>query len=158
MFRELTRKNKQISTEECIEILVRERRGVLAVSGDGGYPYAMPMNYLYNTDDGCIYFHTGRGGHRLDALLRSPKVSFCICENGCRAAGEWAYTVRSVIAFGKVEIIDDTEQVREIATRLSHKFTNDEDYIKSEIDKYATATLLLKLTPEHICGKRVVEA
>lgn len=158
MFRELTRKNKQIPAEECIELLKSETRGILSVNGDNGYPYAMPMNHFYSPEDGCIYFHCGKGGHRLDALKRSDKVSFCVCEQGQRSKGEWAYNVRSVIVFGRIEIINDMNTIVNITTELSRKFTHDEDYIKNEIEHYAKATLLLKLTPEHICGKLIKEA
>lgn len=158
MFRELVRKNKQIAQDECVELLTRETRGVLAVNGDDGYPYAMPMNHFYNAEDGCIYFHCGRTGHRIDALARSDKVSFCVCEQGSRGDGDWAYNVRSVIAFGRIEIIDDINEVSRIARELSYKFTRDEDYIKNEIESYAKVTLLLKLIPEYICGKKVKES
>ena len=116
------------------------------------------MNHFYNPEDGCIYFHCGRKGHRLDALKNSDKVSFCVCEQGSKDDGDWAYNVRSVIVFGTVEIIDELEAVRKICRQLCYKFTRDEAYIQGEIDQFAKATLLLKLTPEHICGKAVKEA
>ncbi len=158
MFRELKRKNKEISHAECMELLKNETRGVLSVIGDHDYPYGMPMNHFYHADDGCIYFHCGKGGHRLDSLKRSDKVSFCVCEQGYRKEGEWAYNVRSVIVFGRIEIIDDINQIVSITTELCHKFTCDENYIRKEIENYGKATLLLKLSPEHICGKLVKEA
>lgn len=158
MFRELARKNKQISDEECLELLTKETRGILSVNGDDGYPYGMPMNHFYNAEDGCIYFHCGRNGHRVDALSKSDKVSFCVCEQGCREDGDWAYNVRSVIVFGRMQIVDDLTEVARIARLLSYKFTQDEKYIQNEIKQYAKATLLLKLIPEHICGKRVKES
>lgn len=158
MFRELTRKAKQLSIEECKRLLTEEKRGVLSVNGDNGYPYSMPMNHFYSQEDGCIYFHCGRGGHRLDSIKRSEKVSFCVCEKGYRDAGEWAYNVRSVIVFGRIEIIDDISEITKIATELSHKFTSDDEYINGEIERYGKATLLLKLNPEHISGKRVKES
>ena len=76
MFRELVRKNKEISKEECIEILKSEKRGVLSVNGEGGYPYGMPMNHFYNEDDGKIYFHCGNVGHRLESLQKITKFHF----------------------------------------------------------------------------------
>ena len=158
MFRELTRKNKQIRHEECIEILKRQTRGVLSVNGEDGYPYGMPMNHFYNDEDACVYFHCGRTGHRLDALRKCTKASFCTYEEGCRKDGDWALTVRSVVVFGKIEIIDDLEKVITISERLCRKFTQDEQYIRKEIESYAEATLLLRLVPEHICGKIVKEA
>ena len=158
MFRRLRRKNKEIPREECIALLTKERRGVLAVNGDDGYPYAMPMNHFFNPVDECIYFHCGRGGHRLDALLRSPKASFCVCEQGTGEGDGWALTVRSVVVFGSVKIIDDADTVSRIARALSHKFTDDEEYIENEIGQFGAATLLLCLEPAHICGKRVTES
>ena len=158
MFRELLRKNKQLSAEECVELLKIETRGVLSVIGDEGYPYGMPMNHWYNEDDGAIYFHCGNVGHRLDALRNNNKVSFCVYNQGVRPEGEWAYRVKSVIVFGKMEIIDNIEQIVDITTKLSYKFTQDEAYIKREIEQSGHRTLLLRLTPEHMCGKLVTEA
>lgn len=157
-FRELARKNKQISMEECVEILEHEKRGVLSVLGDGDYPYGAPMNHWYNEEDGCIWFHCGRVGHRLDALRRHDKVSFCVYDQGYREEGDWALNVKSVVVFGRMEIVDDLQAVAEIAAKLSRKFTQDEIYIQEEIRKFAKATLLLRLVPEHICGKAVQES
>ena len=158
MFRELTRKNRQIKHEECVELLKNETRGVLSVLGDNGYPYGMPMNHFYNADDRCIYFHCGKDGHRVDSLKRCDKVSFCVCDRGYRKEGEWAYNVKSVIVFGKVEIIDSQEIISDITAKFSRKFTSDEEYIQKEIAAFAPKTLLLKLIPEHICGKLVNES
>ena len=158
MFRELIRKNKKIPMEECIHVLKTEKRGVLSVQGDNGYPYAMPMNHWYNEEDGRIYFHCGKVGHRLDALKQNNKVSFCTYDQGYRKEGEWALNIRSVIVFGKIEILDAPDQIVDITTKLSLKFTQDHAYIQSEIQRYAHGTLLLVLTPEHICGKLVEES
>ncbi|MBO6054535.1 MAG: pyridoxamine 5'-phosphate oxidase family protein, partial [Oscillospiraceae bacterium] len=78
MFRELQRKKQQLPMEECIRILKEEPRGVLSVLGDDGYPYGMPMNHYYSEEDGRIYFHGGRTGHKIDAIRRCNKVSFCV--------------------------------------------------------------------------------
>lgn len=158
MFRELIRKNKEISHEECVEVLKSETRGVLSVLGDGDYPYGMPMNHFYNEEDGNIYFHCGKIGHRLDSIRKHDKVSFCVYDQGYRNEGEWAWHVKSVIVFGRIEIIDDMEKIIDITTKLSYKFTQDDLYIQDEIKKSGAATLLLKLTPENICGKLVNEA
>ena len=158
MFRELIRKKQQLENVKCIELLEKETRGVLAVNGDDGYPYATPLNHYYCPEDGCVYFHCGKVGHRLDSLKKSDKVSFCVVEKGEKEEGDWALNVRSVIVFGRVEIISDLDAISKIAYALSRKFTSDEEYIRKEIAQFAKATLLLKLTPEHICGKRVKES
>ena len=158
MFPELMRKNQQLPQEECIRLLREETRGGLSVLGERGYPYGTPMNHWYEEEDGCIYFHCGRAGHRLAALRRCPKASYCVYDRGFRRPGEWAWNVSSVIVFGQVEVIDDLERVKDITTRFSRKFTGDEDYIRNEVERSAPGTLLLRLVPEHICGKLVNEA
>ena len=158
MFRELVRKKKQLSLEACKYILRTERRGVISVIGDEGYPYASPMNHFYNDDDGCIYFHCGKLGHRIDALRACDKVSFCVYDSGRPSGIDWALDVCSVVVFGRMEIIDDASMIADISARLSRKFVQDEAYIAEEIKNHGHLTYLLKLTPEHICGKLVHEA
>lgn len=158
MFRELIRKNQQLSVDDCVRVLNMQTRGVLSVQGEDGYPYGMPMNHFYNADDGCIYFHCGKVGHRLDALRRCDKVSFCVYDQGTAEPGQWALKVKSVIVFGRMELVDDMEQIIDITARLSRKFTQDEAYIQKEIAQYASGTLLLRLKPEHMCGKLVTES
>lgn len=158
MFRQLLRKNKQLSDEECLTLLKNEKRGVLSVLGEMEYPYGMPMNHYFCEDDGCIYFHCGKVGHRLDALKRHEKVSFCVYDSGKLSDDGWSLDVKSVIVFGRMEIIDDKTAVADITRWLSYKFTSDENYIENEISRFSGATLLLKLTPEHICGKLVNES
>lgn len=158
MFRELLRKKKQLNYAECIEILKSTKRGVLSVKGDGGYPYGMPMNHFYNDADGKLYFHCGKVGHRLDAIRADGKVSFCTYTEGYKNPDEWALNMKSVIVFGEITVVEDLQKIEEITTRLSLKFTEDEEYIREEIRLYAKNTLLLELTPHHICGKRIQES
>ena len=158
MFRELTREKQKLSMEECIHILKSEKRGVLSVNGDNNYPYGMPMNHWYNEDDGNLYFHCGTGGHRFDALKQDGKVSFCTYDHGYCKDGEWALNIKSVIVFGTITIVNDPDRIVDITTKLSHKFTGDDNYINREIEQHARRTILLMLTPEHICGKLVEES
>ena len=158
MFREMLRKKQQLPEEECIEILKNELRGVLSVIGDDDYPYGMPINHFYCEEDGKIYFHSGRKGHKIDAMKSHDKASFCVYDQGFRREGEWALNIRSVIVFGRIEFIEDREKIYEIARRLSHKFTDDEEYIEREIVRSGPGTLMFALVPEHITGKLVNEA
>ena len=157
-FREMIRKNRQLSMEDCNKILKSETRGVLSVMGDNDYPYGTPMNHWYNEEDGNIYFHCGNIGHRLEALRKHNKVSFCVFDKGYKPEDHWAYKVKSVIVFGRIDIIDDMEQIIDITTKLSYKFTSDTAYIEKELKESTKNTLLLRLTPEHISGKLVNEA
>ncbi len=158
MFREITRFKQALPKDECIEILKTELRGVLAVQGDDGYPYALPINHYYNEEDRRIYFHSGPKGHKIDALMKDPKASFCVYDRGFKREGEWALNIRSVIVFGRVEIIEDRDKIIEISRLLSLKFTDDEAYINYEIAKSGARTFMFALVPEHITGKLVKES
>ena len=158
MFREVARVKRRIPKEDCIEILRDEKRGVLSVIGDDGYPYGMPLNHFYNDGDGCLYFHSGKVGHRTDSIRRDDKASFCVYDKGYAEDGDWALNIRSVIVFGRIEEITDIETIYDISRRLSRKFTDDEGYIEREIEKSGPHTMMFRLRPEHITGKMVKEA
>ncbi|MBO6108898.1 MAG: pyridoxamine 5'-phosphate oxidase family protein [Eubacterium sp.] len=158
MFRKMARAKQQIPEEECIELLKNEKRGVLSVLGDDDYPYGMPINHFYNDEDGKIYFHGGKSGHKVDAVLRHDKASFCVYDQGYKKDGDWALNIRSVIVFGRIEMIDDVEKIYELSRRLSYKFTDDEGYIEHEIQNSGPGTLMFALVPEHMTGKLVREA
>ncbi len=158
MFREIVRKKQALTKEECIEILKNEPRGVLSVLGDDEYPYGMPINHWYNEENGHLYFHTGRTGHRTDAITRHDKVSFCTYDQGFRRDGEWALNIKSVIVFGRVRIINDHLEALDICRKLSYKYTKDEAYIENEITHSGPGVLVFELIPEHMTGKIVNES
>lgn len=158
MFRPMRRPNQALPEETGIELLKNEKRGVLSVIGDDGYPYGTPINHFYNEEDGKIYFHGGKTGHRVDALCRDNKASYSVIDSGVHVDGDWALTFRSVIIFGKIEFIDDQAEVDRICRLLSQKFTDDTAYTEAEIRDYGASTLLFALVPEHMTVKRVHEA
>lgn len=158
MFREMMRKKQQISREECIEVLKSQPRGVLSVLGDEGYPYGMPMNHWYCEADGKLYFHSGMKGHRTDAMQTCDKASFCVYDEGYRREGEWALNIRSVIAFGRLQVVTDQQKMMEFIWQLGDKFTDDKDYLEREIAQALDHTLVFALEIEHMTGKLVNEA
>ena len=131
---------------------------MLSVLGDDGYPYGMPLNHYYCEADGKLYFHGGKSGHRIDAVRQHDRVSFCVYDRGYRREGEWFLRIRSVIVFGRMEIVEDREKTYAISRLLSRKFTSDENYIEDEVRRAGPRTLLLALTPEHMTGKLVKES
>ena len=158
MFRKMRRFAQQISDEKCIEILKSQPRGVLSVLGDDGYPYGIPLDHWYCEEDGKLYFHGAKEGHKLDAIKACDKVSYCVYDEGYRKEGEWALNIRSVIVFGRIEFVEDREKVYQIARELSYKFTTDNAYIQHELDNSGPGTLMFALVPEHITGKLVNES
>lgn len=157
MFREMNRKKQQLTEAQCVEILKGQLRGVLCVLGDEGYPYGTPINHYYSEEDGHLYFHSARKGHRVDAMRRCDKASFCVYNEGFRKSGDWALTIDSVVVFGRLKEVEDHEKALDISRRLSYKFTRDEEYIEDEVRRSGPGVLVFELIPEHMTGKRVNE-
>ena len=158
MFRDVSRKKQSLSAEKIADILKNEKRGILSVHGENGYPYGLPINYWFDEENGYVYFHSGKKGHKTDAISSDNKVSFCVYDEGYKKDGEWALNISSVIIFGRMYIVEDPEKSAEIFRRLSLKFTSDTEYIDSEIEKFAKDTVCYELRPEHITGKIVNES
>ena len=127
------------------------------MAGDDGYPYCVPINHYYSQDDGKIYFHGGKTGHRVDAVKACDKVCFTVYDKGSVKDGDWALSVKSVVVFGRIRIVEDFDKAVELCRQLSYKFTDDESYIDEEIRKCAKATVVMELEIEHMTGKLVNE-
>ena len=153
----MRRHRQQLSDEESIAILKKATSGTLALLGDGGYPYAVPVNHWYNEEDGRLYFHGGKLGHKIDCMKASDRVSLCVMDAGTPVEDGWWQRVRSVIVFGRVEFVEDYDRVVEISRALSYRFTSDEAYIEDEIEHHAHRTLVCAVTIEHMTGKTVNE-
>jgi uncharacterized protein len=151
MFREMRRNEKQLSEEETIEVLKSAEEGVLATIGDNDYPYAVPLNYTY--DSGSIYFHCAVSGQKTDNMEHNSRVSFCVVTDTEILPAKFATNYKSVIVFGRaVELFDDDMKVGLRA--LINRFSSDhveagEKYINAAIHK----TRVFKLDIEHMTGK-----
>ena len=154
----MRRFKQQVSNEKCIEILKKEWRGVLAVLGDDGYPYTIPIDFFYDEDDGKIYFHGAKEGHKIDAIKNYDKASFCVYDKGYKKEGDWALNIKSVIAFGKVRFITDEDLTRKICTKLVQKFTDDEEYLEKELKNALSRVQCFEFEIEHMTGKLVNES
>lgn len=154
-FRPMRRFRQQLSDEECIAILQEEKRGVLALFGDDGYPYAVPLNFVY--DKGKLYFHCAPAGHKIDAIRRSDKVSFCVTNRGEKPDDDWAYFVKSVIVFGRARLLTDRNEIIDKCRLLGLKYYPDAREVEEEIQKDGHRVACIELTAEHMTGKRVHE-
>ncbi len=155
MFREMRRIKQQTSEEECISILENGKRGVLAVLGDEDYPYTVPMDYVY--EDGHIYFHCAMSDHKLDAIRKHDKASFCVLSEGVKEENDWWYHFTSVVAFGRIsEIADEVEKDKKLRL-LGAKYFPTAEHLEKEMASAASRALVLDLQIEHMTGKRVKE-
>lgn len=148
LFREMRRRNQQLPLEDCQRILQTTTSGVLAVAGDDSYPYAVPLSFAYA--DGRLYFHVAKSGHKLDALRRNSKASFCVIEQDEVVPKEYTTYFRSVIAFGKVRIVEDNAEKRRGLDLLADKYSPHET---AEISKLINALYVLEMDIEHLTGK-----
>ena len=121
MFREMRRRRQQLSPEECKRILAEGTSGVLAVRGDEGYPYAVPLSYVY--EEGRLFFHGAAAGHGRDAVLRDPKASFCVIGGDRVVPEEYTTYFRSVIVFGKIRILEEEAEKRSAIEKLAEKYS-----------------------------------
>lgn len=158
MFRKMRRFKQQISREECIKILKEQPRGVLAVLGDDDYPYTVPIDFYYDEETNTIGFHGAKEGHKIDAIRRHDKVSFCVYDEGYRKEGEWALNIKSVVVFGRLHIINDREKNIDIARKIGLKFYPDPEEAEKEAIKFADKVQCLELEIEHMTGKLVNES
>jgi len=137
------------------EILIRASSGVLACRGDGDWPYAVPLNYVYH--QGLIYFHTAAAGHKMDALRRDPRVSFAVIGEDRIVSGEYTSYFRSVIVFGKARVAEGDERLEALGA-LVEKYSGD----RPPEEKHSQAhncrqALMMAIDVEHMTGKEAIE-
>ena len=156
MFRKIRLEKQALSPEGCIEALNRGTSGVLAVSGDENYPYAVPLSYLYH--GGKIIFHCAVTGHKLDAIARNNKVSFCVIDQDVVVPKDYTTHYRSVIVFGKARVLDDADEKRDAMKMLAAKyFPGDIQGTSQYIDKAFDRFCVVEIAIEHITGKEAEE-
>ena len=155
-FRPMRRFKQALPEEECFRILKGAYRGFLSVNGEGGYPYTVPINFVF--EDGKAYFHCAKEGHKLDAIKACDKVCYTVVEKGAPVEGDWALKVKSVVVFGRMSLVTDEEQAVKICSAICRKFTDDEDYLRRELASALPRVQCLALTPEHVTGKLVTES
>ena len=157
MFREQRRKKNIISEESAKELLKGTRRGVLAVIGDMEYPYAVPVNYLYDEENNKIYFHGARSGHKYDSIKTNNKVCFTVFCNETVKDEEWAPYLQSVVVFGRCHLLDHDDESMEILKKLARKYYPSEDIITDAIASSGKAVQMFEIDIEHLSGKEVHE-
>ena len=155
-FRQMRRKRQLLSDDETINILNSCTSGVLALLGDQEYPYALPISYVY--DDGCIYFHSATTGHKIDAITSNEKCSFCVIEQDNVIPSEFTTYFRSVIAFGRIHIInDDATRMKALQILGNHYNHGDDENLRKEIEKGWSHVAVMRMEIEHITGKEAIE-
>lgn len=157
MFREMRRKRQKLAKEKCDDILYRGTSGVLALHGDDGYPYAVPISYVYTRKK--LWFHSAKAGHKIDAVLRDAKASFCVIDQDRIMPEEYTTYFRSVIAFGTIRILEDEAEKRTAIEQLAVKYAPDdsEENRSRAIEQEWKPLCMLEMEIEHLSGKQAIE-
>lgn len=157
MFREMRRFKQQVENQECVEILKNEKRGVLSVIGDEGYPYTVPMDFYYEEAENTVYFHCAKEGHKIDGIRGCDKVCFTTWNTGFQKDGDWAWNVTSVVAFGRAELVEDDKLTYEKTRKLGMKYYPTAEEVDEEMERDISRVQLVALHIEHMTGKLVNE-
>ena len=157
VFREMRRKKQALSQQEVADILHKRTSGVLALLGDNDYPYAVPISYVY--DDGKIYFHSAKRGHKIDAIQRNTKASFCVIDKDLVIPEEYTTYFRSVIAFGQIKVIEDESEKRATIEKLAIKYAPGDTTTNRDnaINREWKPLCMLEMTIDYVTGKEAIE-
>lgn len=157
MFRTIRRKKNEISIDASKELLRCSKRGVLAVNGDNGYPYAIPINYLYDEDENKIIFHGAKVGYKVDCLKACDKACFTIYGNERIKEESWAPFLQSVVVFGRCRLVENQEDTVKLVKKLAMKYYPDEKTVNEVVASSGRAVQMFEIEIEHISGKEVQE-
>lgn len=156
MFRAMRRSRQQLTDKDCERILTDERRAALAVHGEDGYPYALPINFVYLPEESAVAFHCAREGHKLDALRNDPRVCLTVWTAG-KQPEDWSYDVESVVIFGQAEIVADEARRENIARRLGNKYFPNPELTETNIRNGLCRAEIVVIRIRHMTGKLVHE-
>jgi len=155
MFREMRRGKQLLPMEDTVKVMNRCTNGVLACLGDDDFPYAVPVSYVYYNEK--VYFHSAKAGHKIDAIIKNPKVSFSVIDEDTIVSSEYTTYFRSVIAFGKARIVEGEEWLNAFKA-LVEKYSGDQpEEAKHKEISGCTQAYLIAIDIEHITGKEAIE-
>lgn len=157
MFRKIRKFKNEINQAEVNELLKTSKRGVLAMNGDDGYPYAVPVNYFYDENEGRIFFHSAKAGYKVDCLKSSDKVCFTVIGNEMIREEEWAPYMQSVVIFGRCQLIDDNQMAMQRLKDFAMKYYPSENMVIDEIKADGKAVQMFEIDIEYMTGKEVQE-
>lgn len=157
MFRPIRKKKNEIDVNAAQALLQNSRRGVLAVNGDDGYPYAIPINYFYDTENQKIYFHGARAGHKVDALKACDKICFTVYGNEQIKEEAWAPFMQSVVVFGRCHLLEAGPKATALLKRFAMKYYPNEQLADEEIEHAGKAVQMFEIEIEHLSGKEIQE-
>ncbi len=158
MFRKMRRFKQQVSEEECVRILREEKRAAFSVIGDEGYPYTIPVNFYYDEEEHCIYLHSAKAGHKIDAIKQCDKVCFTTWNQGYKTEGNWEWNSTSVVIFGRARLLDDRSVWEDKLRKMTIKYYPTVEEAEAEMHTPSINVVqMIAVDVEHMTGKLVNE-
>ena len=108
MERKMHKIKRQMPDDAAKAAFEQGHHGTLSVNGDDGYPYAVPVNYVYV--DGKIYVHSAKVGYKIDCIKRDSKVCFSAILDAQVVPKMVTARFTSVVAFGKATLVQDEDE------------------------------------------------
>lgn len=149
----LRRKDRAIPRDEALDILRRGEYGVLAMTDADGWPYAVPLSFVFMDD--AVYFHSAKSGRKAEALGRDNRVCFTVVgDTEPVYSGDFSTFFESALVFGRVAHVENAEEKYRSLRALAQKYLPEHmDKFDSDLQKSIKRTAVFKLLPEIISGK-----
>lgn len=150
-FSKMRRGRQELPREEAEALLARGAYGVLSTCGENGYPYGIPVNYVFA--DGRICFHCAAEGAKLRNLAYCDKVCFTVVDRYHAVPEAFSAAYASVVAFGSARLLSGAEK-RAALNALIEKYAPHyreagERYIDAQIER----TRVAEIRVEALTGK-----
>ncbi|MBK5254183.1 MAG: pyridoxamine 5'-phosphate oxidase family protein [Peptostreptococcaceae bacterium] len=155
MYRKMRRIKQLLPMESTVAVMDRCTNGTLACIGDDDYPYSVPLSYVYYNSK--IYFHSAKEGHKIDAVIKNPKVAFSVIDEDTIVSEEYTTYFRSAIAFGKARIAEGDEFMEAFKALVEKYSGNQTEEAKSKEMLGCNRTYIIAIDVEHITGKEAIE-
>lgn len=150
--KKIRRKDREIETVDAISLLSNCEYGILSTIGNDGQPYGVPLSYVYK--DNNLYIHSAMAGHKIENIENNPRVSFCAVGHTNVLPSKFGTEYESVVVFGVASEVQGTERhdaLLWLLEKYSPEFINEG---RSYIEQKDIATKVIKISIEHISGKR----
>lgn len=157
MFRQMRRIKQELPIAEAKSLLKKNKRGVLSLNGEEGYPYSIPINYFYDAEENKLYFHGAKTGYKIDCIKNNNKASFVSYGDEELSDNGWSYYLKSVVVFGKIEIVDDRELAAKKLRELGAKYYPSLSEVDAVMERSFDNALVYYLDIAHMACKKVHE-
>lgn len=157
MFRQMRRIKQELPLDEAKKLLIKNKRGVLSLNGEDGYPYSIPINYFYDEEENKLYFHGAKTGYKVDCIKNNNKASFVTYGDEELSDNGWSYYLKSVVIFGKIEIVEDRELAAKKLRELAEKYYPSLSEVDAVMERSFDNALVYSLDIAHMTCKKVHE-